>query len=404
MEQNTLEAAFERQLDTLGKALESTIDDWRQAEEGKRDELREQIGKLEASIEEVKSNLAEESRAHLPGVEVAVDGERDAFSLGRACRAIASKNFSNAPYEQEVFSNMSAKAMSEGTGSAGGFVVPEEAILNVIEKLKARVVAFELGAMDMACTGIPCVIPRISTAASASWVSENAPITASDLAFEQISLSPKTAAARVVLSNLLLETSNPAADRIIEEDMSSQLGLAVDAASLNGGGSGEPTGVIATGGVGSVSGVAASSKIDGIDKLIDFEQDLQNADAFAGALGWAVHPSVLGAIREMTTNFAGASVGLSNQVISEGFAQTILGHPYATTTSLTAIFAGGATSATNSMIFGNWNDLLIARWGGLRLLASNTSDDAFSKDQTHIRGTIRVDVGLRHVESFTFSA
>ena len=47
---------------------------------------------------------------------------------------------------------------------------------------------------------------------------------------------------------------------------------------------------------------------------------------------------------------------------------------------------------------------MIARWGGLRLMASNTSDDAFSKDQTHIRGTIRVDVGLRHVESFSYAS
>ena len=64
-------------------------------------------------------------------------------------------------------------------------------------------------------------------------------------------------------------------------------------------------------------------------------------------------------------------------MIAEGYADSILGHPYATTTSLTAV---AAASAANSMIFGNWEDLMIARWGGLRLMASNTSDDAFSKD------------------------
>ena len=156
--------------------------------------------------------------------------------------------------------------------------------------------------------------------------------------------------------------------------------------------------------MGTVASVASGSIVNGIDKLIDFEQDLQNADAYGGRLGWAIHPSVLGAIREMTVDGAGTSVPLGQQVIAEGYADSILGHRYATTTSLTAFAAGGAASATNSIIFGNWEDLMITRWGGLRLMASSTSDDAFSKDQTHIRGTIRVDVGLRHVESFTYAS
>ena len=255
----------------------------------------------------------------------------------------------------------------------------------------------------MAVSGVPVVLPRMSTSATASWVSENATIAASDAVFQQLSLTPKTAAGRVVLSNLLLETSNPAADRIIEEDLGSQLGIAVDSAALIGGAAGEPTGVISTTGVGTVGSVAADSIVNGIDKLIEFESDLQNADAYGGRLGWAIHPSVLGAIRQMKTA-ALPSVQLSDQVVAEGFADSILGHPYATTTSLTKFALDGATSATNSIIFGNWEDLMIARWGGLRLMASSTSDDAFSKDQTHIRGTIRVDVGLRHVESFTYAS
>ena len=59
---------------------------------------------------------------------------------------------------------------------------------------------------------------------------------------------------------------------------------------------------------------------------------------------------------------------------------------------------------TRSMLFGNFDDVMIARWGGMRLLASDTSDDAFSKDQTHIRATMRVDVAVRHAESFTYAS
>ena len=400
-EQRNLESALEQHLDALGKKLEGTIEEWREASLEERSAIEGRMTDLEGSIETIKANLEEERRAHLPGIEVAKASEKDAFSLGRACRAIAKKDFSYAPYEKEVFDNMHEKQMSVGTDSAGGFIVPEEAMAGVIEKLKSRVVAFELGARDMAVTGVPCTVPRLSTSATAVWVAENAEIQANNLGFEQLSMTPKTAAARVALSNLLLETSNPAADRIIEEDMGSQLGIAVDSAALFGGGAGQPEGIIATTGVTGITGVISSSKVASIDKLMEFERTLQNADAYGGRLGWAIHPAVLSNIRNMTTNFSTDSVTLSEQVVAEGFADSILGHPYRTTTSLTAPTSG---SAANSMIFGNFEDLMIARWGGLRLMASNTSDDAFSKDQTHIRGTLRVDVGLRHVESFAYAA
>tara|TARA_R110002033_G_scaffold34843_1_gene72736 strand:- start:583 stop:900 length:318 start_codon:yes stop_codon:yes gene_type:complete len=87
---------------------------------------------------------------------------------------------------------------------------------------------------------------------------------------------------------------------------------------------------------------------------------------------------------------------------SEGFNETLLGFKFRTTTSMTAPTTGPVAS-TKSVLFGNWDDVMVARWGGLRLLASDTSDDAFSKDQTHIRATMRCDVALRHPESFSYS-
>ena len=92
---------------------------------------------------------------------------------------------------------------------------------------------------------------------------------------------------------------------------------------------------------------------------------------------------------------------ISNQVVAEGAATSILGYPFYTSTSLTA--PSGAT-VTNSMCFGNWNDVMVARWGGLRLAASTDGDNAFSLDQTHIRATLRADVAVRHAASFSKSA
>ena len=398
---NNLQQAFEQQLDTLGKSLENTIEEWRNAEADQRSALKDQITALEGAVDEVKANLAEEKRSHLPGVEVAQGQERDAFSMARACRALARKDFADAPYEAEVFAAMKEKAMSAGVDPSGGYIVPEDAIAQVIERLKANVIAYELGARDLPATGSPVTIPKLTSSATGYWVSENASITASDLGFEQVNMTPKTVAGRVILSNMLLETSTPTADSIIEEDLASQLGLAMDAGILNGSGAaGEPEGIMQTAGVGQFTTSLTTGAAPTVPQMMEALDDLATANALRGRLGWALHPLALSKIRQITVDGAGASVPITAVSTSEGFAETLFGYPFRVSTQMTAP-TGGAD--TRSMLFGNFDDVIVARWGGLRLLASDTSDDAFSKDQTHIRATMRCDVALRHPESFTYA-
>lgn len=251
-------------------------------------------------------------------------------------------------------------------------------------------------------TGVPVTIPKLTSSATGYWVSENSTITASDLGFEQINLTPKTVAGRVVLSNLLLETSQPTADSIIEEDLASQLGLAVDLGVLNGsagGGAGEPVGIIQTPGIGTTSTSLDATTAPTIVELMNFCDDLANANALRGKLGWAMHPLALSKCRQITEDTSSAYIPVMLTDPKMGFMDTLLGYPVRTSTQL-------ATPAANSasILFGNFDDVIVCRWGGMRLLASDTSDDAFSKDQTHIRATMRMDVALRHPESFSVSA
>lgn len=408
-----MQKALEAQLKDLSAGLEQTVEQWRTEDVAERGKLEGAIKALEDEIGVVKDAIQAERRFSLPGVEAAVSGEeREAFSMARACRALARKDFKDAPYEQEVFKNMATKAMSQGTDTAGGYIVPEEAIQQVIERLKANVVAYDLGARDMPSTGVPVTIPKLTTSATGYWVSENSTITASDLGFEQINMTPKTVAGRVILSNLLLETSTPTADSIIEQDLASQLGLAVDLGVLNGskgGGAGEPVGIMQTAGVGTVDLKQLDGTSDagiggppGIAGMMEFISDLDNNNALRGRLGWCVHPLMMSEIRQMVVDGAGESVPLTAVNTSNGFASTLFGYPFRTSTQMTAPTTGPLS--TESILFGNWDDVMICRWGGLRLLASDSSDDAFSKDQTHIRATMRVDVALRHAESMTFAS
>ena len=99
---DNMKSALEQQLGALSQNLEGTIEQWRESEDEKRQELEGQIKALEGAVREVRETLKDESRSHLPGVEVAKNGERDAFSIARACRALARHDFADAPYEAEV--------------------------------------------------------------------------------------------------------------------------------------------------------------------------------------------------------------------------------------------------------------------------------------------------------------
>jgi HK97 family phage major capsid protein len=104
----------------------------------------------------------------------------------------------------------------------------------------------------------------------------------------------------------------------------------------------------------------------------------------------------------MTMDYTSTTtVPLNNQIVAEGPAYSILGYPYYTSTSMGT---PNGTTGTKSICFGNWNDLMVARWGGLRLAASTDGDNAFSLDQTHIRATVRADVAVRHAASFAISS
>ena len=55
------------------------------------------------------------------------------------------------------------------------------------------------------------------------------------------------------------------------------------------------------------------------------------------------------------------------------------------------------------MYFGNWEEVMIGQWGGLEILVSQETSDAFQKNQTWIRVLQEVDIGLRHPESSAFA-
>lgn len=371
--------------------------EWQSAATEERSAIETRLKALEDVQAGLRADIEEKRRSTLPGSEPT---KKDPFSMRRLVRAIRDSAQGKGSVEQLAPSEFArCKAMSSAVDSAGGFLIPEEAIPQVIERLKAAMVVYQLGAREMPSVGSPVIIPRLSGSGTAYWIgSEGSSITASDLTLQDISASPKTVAARVILSNQMLEMATPAADRLIEDDIVSELSIAMDKGALEGtGASGQPLGIINEPNV-LTEGISATVTFA---ELVGFVDALAVANALKGKLGWALHPSLFTQIMKLKSENASAgtpSLDVTRHSITESAPTSILGYPYRLTTSFTA------TTDANSAIFANWDDLLVFTWGGIRLLQSNVTSDAMEKDQTHIRALARMDVGVRHPESFCVAA
>src|SRR4051794_28727095 len=139
-----------------------------------------------------------------------------------------------------------AKALAEGTGSAGGYLVESEVSAEIVKSLRARSAIMRLG---------PRIVPvkkdlsvtSVSTGASAYYVAENALIPTSEPTFAQTPLLvPKELAALVPVANRLLRDAaeSPDVEQVLRDDLAEVLALRSDLAFLQGTGTGgEPRGV-----------------------------------------------------------------------------------------------------------------------------------------------------------------
>jgi HK97 family phage major capsid protein len=73
--------------------------------------------------------------------------------------------------------------------------------------------------------------------------------------------------------------------------------------------------------------------------------------------------------------------------------RTLAGYPLAMTSLMPA----------QTIIFGNWPDLLLGFWSELDVLVNPYESAAYSKGNVQVRAMATCDVALRHAESFAYS-
>jgi len=356
-------------------------------------DLAAKYADLKARFEDMESRVRERKWANMPGLEE----EKEKFSLFKALYAISSGDWSQAQFEADVFRQ--TRDMATSPDSSGGYLVPAQAIPELIEMLRTEAVVFQMGATLLDnLVGSPVELPKQTGGATAYWVGENTALTPSDAALGQLQLTPKSIGALVKLSNRLLRLSNPSAEQMVRADLARVVSLAIDLAALRGtGADGQPTGIANTSGINTKG---FSTATPNFDFFFDMEYELAVDNALRGKLGFVFHPCVKRSLSKLkVAQFSGDTGG--EYIIRPMDANALtnyIGYPFALTTQI-PINLGAGTNETE-IYFGNWQELIVGQWAGIEILPSKEAGDAYAKNQTWIRIITDVDIGLRHPESF----
>jgi HK97 family phage major capsid protein/HK97 family phage prohead protease len=280
-----------------------------------------------------------------------------------------------------------------GTASAGGNTVATDLLSgSFIDILRNAMVIDRLGARMMTGLVGQIAIPKQSGSATAYWVAENASPTESQQTFAQVTMTPKTVGAYTDISRRLLLQSSISVDGLVQQDLATVLGLAIQQAAINGSGaSNQPSSIltqVTAGVVGGTNGLAPTWA-----NIIALETAITSANADVGTMGYLTNAKVRGKLKS-TEKFAASN----GQPIYEAGNTPLNGYQAAITNAVPSNLTKGTGTNLSAIIFGNFADLMIGMWGSLDLLV-----DPYTGSTA---GTVRVvalqdvDVALRNVESF----
>lgn len=301
------------------------------------------------------------------------------------------------------------KALSVTSPSDGGYLVPEVYANEIIELLYPATVIYSLGARRLGMANGNLNIPKIKTGSRALFTGESRSIPKTAPKFGNLKLSAKKLTALIPMSNDLLRSTNFDNDVIVGQDITKQMALGVDWGALMGtGGEFQPLGITKNKNVLNIDVTSLDAEYSSSAGVLTaafpnyLVASVLKNNVYADGLGFVFNTSVEQFFKSIRDNVG--SFIFAKEMNESG---TLVGYPYRTTNLLET--AGGKTS----IIFGNWNDLVIGEQGALEIETSREgtwTDDAgnlisaFENDQTLIRAINNVDTGLRHDESFAVAS
>lgn len=329
----------------------------------------------------VVMGLRKEERMAATAKPFVMDGEKRDLSIGKYVRGIVTGDWSNAEAEK--------RAMSEGTLSGGGYMVPNLLSAQVIDLSRNQARVIQAGAVTVPMDSNKLTLAKVLTGPKAGWKAENEPIVESnEMSLGAVNLEAKTLIGMMRMSVELLEDAANI-DSIISTELSAALALELDRAAMFGSGSeNEPLGLYNSPGIQKIDMGANGEAIQNYTKFSEAVEMVQNVNGEATGIIWS--PRTAGAIDRLAdTTGQPLRAPASYEQLTK----------YATNQVPNNIDMGTAKNASVALV-GDWTQLLIGARTNLILEASREAAGAFEKMQVVVRAYLRADIALAKANHF----
>lgn len=285
-----VEAVSKAIADIQDEVKELTVERDQRIKDAEFDSVKGEVVELRKALEDARKPG---ETFQLPGV---TEEETNPFGTDTSFYATARKAcFTNDKAALELWEEaMASKAMTEASGTTGGYLVPPQVSTELIQLREQSNILRPLFSRVQVSADVYRIAAQTS-GLTAAWVAELAEKPKSELGFGEISVNVFTKAGMAVVSNQLLQDSNPSIDGLINRDLAKRLAALEEIAMISGSGNGQPKGILNTEGVQTTNFSAAWSVDALLDNIIDAITSIYT-NYFGAPNAIVMHPRTWGQI------------------------------------------------------------------------------------------------------------
>jgi len=266
-------------------------------------------------------------------------------------------------------------------------------VVGFIDALYAKMLCVQMGAQTISGLKGNLSIPRVATKATAAWATEvaNAADAGSDT--EAVSVTPKRLACYQDISKQLIFQSEYSVENLIRGLFIKGMQIELDAAAIKGASNG-PTGLLSTSGIGDVAG-GTNGLAPTLAHMLALVKEVAVDDADIGALGFLTNPKARWKLQSTAIES-----GHPERVWAVNVQDMLLGFKAGVTTQVPGdLDKGTSTDVCSAVIFGNWNELVIANFGIIDIVVDEKSQAIGNKVRIVLNSFW--DSYLAHAASFS---
>lgn len=402
-------AALIKQMEELTNGKEQLTED----ERTKFDEIEAQVSALDKDIERAqKLAKAQDVKIELPGAP-AVDltekekqnlrgysirkallqkldpsehGKLDGLELEMHQEAVKEGNRSGQPVSGLGIPAVQLRAdLQTGAAATGGNLVQTD-VVSFIGALRNSMATMRAGATLMTGLQGDVQIPTLSADSTAAWRSEIGVSTQSDPTFGTVTMTPHRITTYTAFSKQLLLQTSYDVENIIRDTLFYAVANRLETDALEGDGASQvPTGILNASNVNDATHGSTAPTLASWTNIVNMMKMVAVDNALVAKMAFIVKATAAAQLLiTKKDTYTGGFIWEGNG-LGEG---TISGYPAYVTNVFT----------NDTVLFGNWSDLVYGQWGGLSLNINPYSLDTYDMTRVVINGYY--DVAVKHGQSF----